>query len=124
MSGLTTNLKAATPATTDSGKDVIVAGALEVLDQAITKTTTITITSGTRVLSDLEVQSAVLKVEGVLTANAVLEFTRPHLILVANDTTGAFTLTVRKGAAGGVTIAQTARKWVWVKPAANAIEAL
>ena len=123
MSGQTTYLKADTPSTADSGKDSIISTGLQALDSAIAATTQLTLTLATTQPTDVQMQCALLQLQGALTANRVVELpARQRVIWIANDTTGAFTVTVRSGSTGGLVIATGARKLLWIKNAIGGVE--
>lgn len=121
----TTNLLAPSFGPADNGVHLIQAEANQVLDNAISNTKDISTTGGSHTITDVEFQSAVIRTTGVLTSNATLVFpTRPQLILIANDCTGAFTLGVKSGTGAAITVAAAARKWLWIKDISGNFEVL
>lgn len=75
----------------------------------------VAVTGGTYTLTDVEASNPVLAFTGTLTANqiVVLPTTVKRLWAVSNNTTGAFTLTVKTAAGTGVTVAQGKRNLVY-----------
>ena len=75
----------------------------------------ITMTSADVTLTDAQASNPIIRVSGVLTANVnlIIPVSAKRIYGVRNDTTGAFTLTVKTPAGTGVTIAQSKRNLVY-----------
>lgn len=125
----TPNLKISLPVTGDSGIVARFATAMQQLEMCITRTAVVNVSAavaGVSVLSDVDWQSAVIWIQGAKTANYILEVPlKTRLMLIANDSTGAFTSSVRSGpSATPVLIAQGARKWLLIKDLTGVVELL
>ena len=75
----------------------------------------ITMTSADVTLTDAQASNPIIRVSGALTANVnlIIPVSAKRIYGVRNDTTGAFTLTVKTPAGAGVTIAQGKRNLVY-----------
>ena len=85
----------------DSGGAGWVATAFEGLE-------TISTTGGTTTLTNLQAAYPIISITGALTSNAII--TMPNIAgswIIANNTTGSYTLTVKTSAGTGITIAQS-----------------
>jgi hypothetical protein len=126
MSTLTDILGIAVPENADTGIVTILATAFQAFENALCRTTSVPVVVAAVSISADQFRSAAILFTGVKTVNAVVQFpAKPRLMLVANDSTGAFTLSVKSGASGTpVVIAATDRKWLWIKDTAGNIELL
>ncbi len=113
---LTTNLKLTNQ--TEGGNDntwgIKVDDNFERLDAILGNTTEITTTGGATSLTDEQELVANILVNGTLVSNATVNFSgRGGRWVVANDTTGDFTLTVKVTGETGVAIPQGTAQVVW-----------
>lgn len=83
-------------------------GNMDVIDQCLGGVVGITTTGGNTNLSSSDIQHAVIQVNGALISNATITFpaSKGGSYIVANGTTGSFTLTA-VGAGGGTTVVLT-----------------
>jgi microcystin-dependent protein len=103
---------------TEGGNDntwgVIADANFEQIDDKFGDTTSVVTTGGTTVLTDEQELVAAVDVSGTLVSNATIEFSgRGGFWIVANLTTGDFTLTVKVTGETGIEIAQGATLLVW-----------
>lgn len=126
MSTYTNVLGIALPADTDTGIASMMATAMQDLENAMCRTTSIAVAAVALTLTADQFRSAAILFTGTKTTNIVVQFpAKQRLMLIANDTTGAFTLSVKSGAGGTpMVIAAAARKWLWIKDSAGNIEVL
>jgi hypothetical protein len=86
----------------------------EQIDDKLGDITSIITTGGTTVLTDEQELVAHLRVSGTLVSNATIELSgRGGFWIVANDTTGAFTVTVKVTGETGIQVAQGTATLVW-----------
>jgi hypothetical protein len=86
----------------------------EQIDDKLGDLTAIVTTGGTTVLTDEQELVAAVEVSGTLVSNATVEFSgRGGFWIVANITTGAFTVTVKVTGETGIEVAQGTTMLVW-----------
>lgn len=66
----------------------------------------LTTTGGTSILTAVQASAPVLIVSGALTSNAIVQVPNTGVYIVANRTSGAFSLTVKTAGGTGMTVAQ------------------
>lgn len=110
---VTTNLGITKIEASQSQKEVTANTAFDVLDKAIAGTLSKTITSSDITLTGSEGQNAILVLSGTLTGNRNLIVpTASKIFLVYNNTSGAYTVTVKTSGGTGVVIPQGGRQIV------------
>jgi hypothetical protein len=126
MSTLTDILEIAVPENADTGIVTILATAFQAFENALCRTTSVPVIVAAVGITAEQFRSAAIVFTGAKTGNAVVQFpAKPRLMVIANDSTGAFTLSVKSGASGApVVVAAAARKWLWIKDTAGNIEVL
>lgn len=98
-----TDSTAATPAAGDSSTALATTA---FVGTATNGMVTLSTTGGTTTLAQAQYSAPVLLVTGALTSNAVLIYPNSRVMTVSNNTTGAFSLTVRTAAGTGVVVPQ------------------
>jgi microcystin-dependent protein len=103
---------------TEGGNDntwgVIADANFEQIDDVLGDTTAVVTTGGTTVLTDEQELVAAVDVSGTLVSNATIEFSgRGGFWIVANLTTGDFTVTVKVTGETGVVIPQGTAQLIW-----------
>jgi hypothetical protein len=96
-------------------KETTINTSLSYIDDALAGYATRSVAGGSDVtLSEAEARSMILRFTGLLTANiAVVVPTREQTHIITNDTTGAFTLTIKTVAGTGVAITQGTKALVY-----------
>ena len=110
----TTNLLATKIETQQSQKEVTANDAFDVFDKAIAGRLSQAITTADLTLTTDQARNAIIDLTGALTGNRNLIVpTRAKMYLIANNTTAAFSLTVKTAAGTGVTVPQGGRAFVF-----------
>jgi len=110
----TTNLLVTEIAASQSQKETTANNAFQAFDKAIAGKLSQAITTADVTLSDADARNAIIELTGTLTGNrSLIVPTRTKIYAIYNNTSGAFTVTVKTAAGSGVTVSQGTREFVY-----------
>lgn len=110
----TTNLLVTEIAASQSQKEVTANNAFGIFDKAIAGKLSQAITTADVTLSDADAHNAIIELTGTLTGNRNLIVpTRTKIYAIYNNTSGAFTATVKTSGGSGVAVTQGTREFVY-----------